>query len=138
MTWLRSTTLAQGYAIRARIVLSLAEGQSPTDIGQSLNVSRKMVYKWRDRYLEEGIEGLTDKSRPGRPTVISQATIDKVLKLTIERIPHESTHWSVRLMAKYAGVSAWQVHQIWKAADLKPHRIKTFKISSDLEFAEKV
>lgn len=138
MTWLRSTTLAQGHAVRARIVLALADGQSPTDIGQSLNVSRKMIYKWRDRYVEEGIEGLIDKPRPGRPTVISQATVDKVLKLTIERIPHESTHWSVRLMAKYAGVSAWQVHQIWKAADLKPHRIKTFKISNDPEFAEKV
>lgn len=138
ISWLRSTTLPQGYAVRARIVLDLAEGRSPSEISLSLRVSRKMVYKWRDRYTKEGIEGLTDKPRPGRPAVITRKTVEKVLKLTTERIPHESTHWSIRLMAKYAGVSAWQVFQIWKAADLKPHRIKTFKISNDPNFAEKV
>lgn len=135
--WLRSTRLSQGLAVRAKILLYLAEGRSPTDISQSLRVSRKMVYKWKDRYIQEGLEGLPDKSRSGRPLVISRETVDKVLKLTTERIPHESTHWSLRLMAKYAGVSKWQVQQIWKAADLKPHRIKTFKISNDPDFFRK-
>jgi len=58
--------------------------------------------------------------------------------MTVERIPRESTHWSVRLMAKAAGITAWQVQQVWNAADLKPHRLKTFKISKDPNFAEKV
>ena len=58
--------------------------------------------------------------------------------MTVERIPKEATHWSVRLMAKAAGITTWQVRQIWEASDLKPHRLKTFKISNDPEFAEKV
>ncbi|NYZ70222.1 IS630 family transposase, partial [Endozoicomonas sp. SM1973] len=78
------------------------------------------------------------RPRPGRPSLIDEATIQKVLTLTTERIPHESTHWSVQLMSKYAEISTWQVRQIWKAFDLKPHRIKTFKISNDPDFAEKV
>jgi transposase len=64
--------------------------------------------------------------------------VKEILTLTTQRIPKESTHWSLRLMAKYAGVTRWQVAQIWEAADLKPHRIKSFKISSDPKFAEKV
>ena len=58
--------------------------------------------------------------------------------MTVESIPHEATHWSVRLMAKAASITTWQVRQIWQAADLKPHRLKTFKISNDPQFAEKV
>jgi len=58
--------------------------------------------------------------------------------MTVEQVPHEATHWSTRLMAKYAGITTWQVRQIWEAADLKPHRIQTFKISNDPQFAEKV
>ena len=70
--------------------------------------------------------------------MIDEKTVKRVLKLTTEYIPEEATHWSVRLMAKHAKVSCWQVRQIWAAADLKPHRLKTFKISNDPEFAEKV
>ena len=70
--------------------------------------------------------------------MIDKKIVDRVLKLTTERVPHESTHWSIALMAKYAGVTHWQVRQIWAAADLKPHRLKTFKISNDPQFAEKV
>lgn len=61
-----------------------------------------------------------------------------ILKMTVEQIPHEATHWSLRLMAKYAGVTVHQVQQVWKAADLKPHRLKSFKISNDPLFADKV
>lgn len=138
MTWLRTTTLPQGVGVRARILLALAEGQNPTEIARTQGVSRRIVYKWRSRFVEGGLDGLFDKPRSGRPTTLDEQTVKKVLKLTTERIPHEATHWSVQLMSKYAGISTWQVRQIWKAADLKPHRIKTFKISSDPEFADKV
>lgn len=137
-SWLRSTTLSHGHAVRAEIILRLGDGCSPTEISQALGVSRKMIYKWRDRYLSEGVKGLVDQQRPGRPTALTEEKIRSVLRMTIEFIPPESTHWSVRLMAKYAGISTWQVLQIWKAADLQPHRIKTFKISNDPLFAEKV
>lgn len=136
--WLRTTTLPQGQITRAKILLSLDDGINPTEIARVQRVSRKMVYKWKNRFTEEGLDGLFDKPRSGRPTVIDEKTVKKVLKLTTERVPHESTHWSVQLMSKYAEISTWQVRQIWKAADLKPHRIKTFKISNDPDFAEKV
>lgn len=70
--------------------------------------------------------------------MIAKETVDKVLILTTKRIPQEATHWSTELMARYAEVTPWQVRQIWKAADLRPHRLKTFKISNDPEFADKV
>lgn len=137
-TWLRTTTLPQGIGARAKILLALADGQNPTEVSRVQGVSRRIVYKWRSRFMESGLDGLLDMPRPGRPTKLDEKTVKKVLKLTTERIPHEASHWSVQLMAQYAGITTWQVRQIWKAADLKPHRIKTFKISNDPEFAEKV
>lgn len=124
--------------MRAKIILSLAEGQSPREVSKSQRISEKTLHKWKSRFCEEGIAGLEDKHRSGRPTVIDEKTVKKVLKLTTERVPRESTHWSVQLMAEYAGITTWQVRQIWEAADLKPHRIKTFKISNDPDFADKV
>ena len=138
VSWLRSTTLPQGQTTRAKILLNLSDGISPTEIAAAQRVSRKTIYKWKDRYLAAGLSGLSDRPRSGRPRVITEETVKKVLKLTTESVPEESTHWSVQLMAKYAGITTWQVRQIWEAADLKPHRLRTFKISSDPNFAEKV
>ena len=136
--WLRSTTLPQGLVTRARILLSIDDGVNPTAVADAQHVSRKTIYKWINRYNEDGVEALADQARSGRPTVINKEIVARVLKLTTERVPHEATHWSVQLMAKYAQVTTWQVRQIWKAADLQPHRIKTFKISNDPLFADKV
>lgn len=137
-SWLRSTTLKQGLVTRAKIILSLSEGQSPRVVAKAQRVSEKTLHKWKNRFLDDGIAGLKDKHRSGRPTLIDAKTVKKVLRLTTERVPRESTHWSVQLMAEYAGITTWQVRQIWEAADLKPHRIKTFKISNDPDFADKV
>jgi len=128
----------RSLAERARIVLLTAEGMSVVEISERLQVTRPTVYKWRKRYEENGVEGLQDQPRSGRPTKLTEAKVKRILKLTTERVPKEATHWSTRLMAKYAGVTQWQVRQVWAAADLKPHRIKTFKISNDPHFAEKV
>ena len=125
-------------AERARIILLSSEGVSATEIQRRLAVTRPTVFKWRRRYREHGVGGLTDAPRSGRPTELTETAIKQILRLTIEKIPHEATHWSTRLMAKYAGVTQWQVRQVWAAADLKPHRLKTFKISNDPLFAEKV
>lgn len=136
--WLRSTTLPQGQITRAKIVLALDEGRKASDVAQAQRVSAKTVHKWKNRFVSDGIDGLFDQPRPGRPSVIDAKTAKRVLRLTTERIPQEAAHWSVVLMAKYAGITTWQVRQIWKAADLKPHWIKTFKISNNPAFADKV
>lgn len=130
--------MSQGVVTRAKIILGLAEGKSPAELAQSQRVSAKTVHKWRNRFAEDGCKGLTDKPRSGRPTVLDDKTVEHVLHLTTQRVPRESTHWSVALMAEYAGITTWQVRQIWQAAGLKPHRLTTFKISQDPEFADKV
>ncbi len=124
--------------MRAKIILQLSEGMSPSEVAIAQRTSAKTVHRWRNRFEAEGIDGLLERSRSGRPTVIDKETVDKVLFLTTKRIPQEATHWSIELMARYAQVTPWQVRQIWKAADLRPHRLKTFKISNDPQFAEKV
>jgi transposase len=136
--WCRSTTLPHGQIMRAKIILQLSEGMSPTAIASAHRTSPKTVHRWRNRFEAEGVEGLLERSRSGRPTVIDKATVDKVLFLTTRRIPQEVTHWSIQLMAQYAEITPWQVRQIWKAADLRPHRLKTFKLSNDPQFADKV
>lgn len=137
-SWLRSSTARKSLAERARILLLSGEGQSAETISRKLDVATRTVYKWRRRYREEGLGGLSDHPRPGQPRKLDAAKTQEILRLTTERIPDEATHWSLRLMAKYAKVTRWQVQQVWQAADLKPHRIKGFKISQDPQFAEKV
>ena len=137
-SWLRSTTKPQGQITRAKIVLSLHAGKTPTQIAEEQFVSTKSIHKWRNRFESCGVEGLLDKPRSGRPTKIDDATINRVLTLTTEHVPEESTQWSERLMAKHADATPYQVRKIWKAVDLQPHRLRTFKISNDPDFAEKV
>lgn len=137
-SWLRSSKASRSLAERARIVLLSAEGLSKAAIGERLHVTGPTVSKWRQRFREGGVEALRDAPRSGRPTRLHARTVKRVLHLTTQRIPKESTHWSTRLMAKYAGVTQWQVRQVWAAADLKPHRLRSFKISNDPQFAEKV
>jgi transposase len=135
---LRSPKTAQGLVLRARIVLLSGAGQTAEEVAASLGTSKLSVYKWRNRFRSNGLDGLNDLPRSGQPKKLSAAKVKEVLTLTVERIPKEATHWSVRLMAKAAGITTWQVRQIWEASDLKPHRLKTFKISNDPDFAEKV
>jgi len=119
-------------------LLSLDGGRSPTDTARLFHISRATVHLWHRRYRAEGLAGLVDRPRSGRPTVLNERAVERILFLTTERVPVEATHWSTRLMARYAGVTQWQVRQVWRAADVKPHRLKTFKLSRDPQFAEKV
>src|SRR5260221_9274292 len=137
-SWLRSSTVRSSHAERARIVLLSAEGLSAEVIGEKLDVQRITVYKWRARYRADGLAGLADAPRPGQPRRMSPAKAEEILRRTTRESPQKPPHWSLRLMAKYAKVSVHQVQQVWAAADLKPHRLKTFKISNDPRFAEKV
>ncbi|MCP3954771.1 MAG: helix-turn-helix domain-containing protein, partial [Desulfobacterales bacterium] len=87
--------------MRAKIILQLSEGMTPTEVATAQRTSSKTVHRWRNRFEAEGIDGLLERSRCGRPTVIDKSTVDKVLFLTTKRIPEESTHWSIELMSQY-------------------------------------
>ena len=135
---LRSPKTAQSLVLRARIVLLSGSGHTAEEVAASVGTSKISVYKWRKRFRASGLDGLKDLPRSGQPKKLSAKKVKEVLTMTVEQIPKEATHWSVRLMAKAAGITTWQVRQIWEASDLKPHRLKTFKISNDPDFAEKV
>jgi transposase len=137
-SWLRSSAHPSGPITRAKILLDLDGGYSVREVAERQRVGHATVSRWKARYLAEGIDSLADRPRSGRPSVIEPSTVERVLTLTKERVPPESDHWSLALMAKYAGTTIWQVRQIWEAAGLAPHRIRTFKISNDPAFAEKV
>jgi len=125
-------------AWRAQVVLMGADERPIAEIMAATGLSRHSVHLWKRRYAAEGLAGLEDKPRPGRPTTLPPDKTRKILKMTAEGLPIESTHWSVRLMAKYARTMTWQVRQVWKGADLKPHLLSRFKLSQDPQFAEKV
>lgn len=136
--WLRKGATPNRLAQRARILLSLGERVPPKEISAQHGTSVASVFRWRARYEELGVAGLADLPRPGQPRKLSPKKVHEILTLTTQRIPAEATHWSLRLMARYANTTIHQVQQVWQAADLKPHRLQTFKISNDPHFAEKV
>ena len=109
------------------MILRTAAGEKVEEAARALSTATRAVYRWRKRFKDLGLEGLKDKPRSGQPVKASEELVQTVLKLTVERIPRTATHWSLRLMAKEAKTTKWQVQQIWKAAALKPRRLKTFK-----------
>lgn len=137
-SWLRASKTQRSLSERAHMILLCGDGLTATEVSEKLSKRLRTVQMWRKRYLEQGLSGLEDRPRSGRPRQLSPAKVRAILKATVESIPQEATYWSVRLMAEYAGVSKHQVAQIWRAADLKPHRVRSFKISNDPHFAEKV
>jgi transposase len=136
--WTRRQTSANALAMRARIVLGSATGESNREIGVRLRVTPQTVGKWRARYVKTGIDGLLDEPRPGAPRTVTDAQVESVLTLTLDTLPEDATHWSTRAMAKRSGLSQSTVSRIWRAFMLKPHRSETFKISKDPLFIEKV
>ena len=136
--WTRRRTSAQALAQRSRIVLLAAEGLTNTAIAERLGVHRPMVTKWRNRFAEHRLEGLTDEPRPGRPRTVRDEHVEEVIVRTLETTPKDATHWSTRSMAAQVGLTQSAVHRIWKAFGLQPHRQETWKLSTDPQFIEKV
>jgi transposase len=137
--WAGAQKTPQSVALRARIVLAAAAGESNSQIARTLGVSRPTVILWRARFAEGGAQALTEtKPGRGRKPTISAAKIKAIVQATTQTTPPGATHWSCRSMAKAQGVSAATVQRIWDAHGLKPHRVKTFKLSNDPRFSEKL
>ena len=129
----------QKHAERARVVLASMAGEPVQRVAARLDVSRPMVWRWQQRFAEEGAEGLLrDKTRQPGKLPIAAATVARVVAMTCTDPPHEATHWTGRAMAKATGISLRSVQRIWEAHDLQPHRVRTFKRSRDPEFAAKM
>ncbi len=137
LRWTRRPKTAQALAQRARMVLASAEGHSNTVIARQLRVSLPTVGKWRERFRQRGLEGLTDEPRPGAPRTVSDEEVERVLTRTLETIPEDATHWSTRAMAQRTGLSQSMVSRIWRAFALQPHRSETFKLSKDPLFTRR-
>lgn len=129
---------AQAMAMRARIVLASAEGLLSKQIAAKLDVDKATVSKWRKRFAERRLEGLDDEPRSGAPRSIDDERIEAVIVATLEGTPANATHWSSREMAKASGLSTSSVQRIWRAFGLQPHRLETFKLSTDPNFVAKI
>jgi transposase len=126
-----------GLARRARIVLLAADGVPVKDIAVRVGVSRQTVIAWKKRYLADGVGGLEDRPKPGRPPVVDEA---EVVAATLEAPPERLgvTHWSSRLLAGQLGVSHVAVAKVWRRWGLAPWRVETFKFSTDPELEAKI
>ena len=103
--WVRRPKTAQALALRARMILACSEGRSNTAVGADLGVSDETVGKWRSRFLEQRLDGLSDEPRSGRPRAVTDDDVERVITLTLETTPKDATHWSTRSMAQRSGLS---------------------------------
>lgn len=137
--WVKAAGTPQQVVLRARIVLAAAQGQSDTAIAQQFRINRKTVILWRRRFSTEGPESLWEIAPGrGRRPRYSADKVKAIVDATLQTKPKGMTQWSCRLMAKSQGVSKSTVSNIWRSHHLKPHRVKTFKLSRDPKFLEKL
>lgn len=132
----RSKLTSVRLAQRARIVLLAADGVRNMDIAAQLGIDRGLVARWRGRYAQRGLAGIERDLPRGAPPV--KVDVERLVTLTTQSKPEVATHWSTRTMAEKLGVSAASVSRHWRANGLKPHLVRTFKISRDPQFVEKL
>src|SRR5271156_841325 len=129
----------QKHAWRARIVLLTGKGCGTAKIMRETGVAKTVVWRWQERFMQEGVDGLLrDKTRPSRIPPLAPEIAERVVALTIEPPPGETTHWTAPAMAKVVGISVSSVQRIWRAHGLQPHRLRQFKLSNDPNFAAKL
>ncbi len=136
--WERRRKSSQALALRSRIVLKCAAGLANKEVAEAVGVTATTVGKWRSRFCELRLDGLSDDPRPGRPATITTEQVEEVLVATLESTPENATHWTRSSMAKRSGLSKSTIGRIWRTFELKPHRTDTFKLSNDPLFVEKV
>ncbi|WP_188773356.1 IS630 family transposase, partial [Novosphingobium endophyticum] len=130
---------AQKHVWRCRIILGTADGLGTHAVMRLAGVAKTAVWRWQERFMAEGVDGLLrDKTRPSRIPPLKPEVAEKVVSLTLEDPPGETTHWTADAMARVAGISASAVRRIWKAHGLEPHRYRRFKLSNDPRFVEKL
>src|SRR4051812_18979379 len=135
----RSQIAAHREVQRARALLLAGDGEPNTAIGGLLDVSPTTVKNWRERFAGEGLKGLGGvRAGRGRKPSISREKVAEIVHATLHETPPAETHWSCRSMAKAHGVSPATVQRIWSARGLQPHRVKTFKLSNDTHFEDKL
>jgi transposase len=137
--WSRRRNTAQALALRSRIILACADGGTNGEVAERVGVGRQTVSKWRVRFLDRRLDGLSDEPRPGRPRVIGDEQIEALITKTLEQEPaNGDTHWSTRSMATETGLNQTAVSRIWRAFGLKPHAVQSWKLSTDPLFVDKV
>lgn len=137
--WLAAHGTPQQVALRCRIVLAAAQGRSDLGIASALQVNRHTVKLWRKRFAKQGLESVWEIAPGrGRKPLYGAEKVKAVVDATLQTKPKGMTHWSCRLMAKSQGLSKSTVSKIWRSHNLKPHRVKTFKLSRDRRFLEKL
>jgi len=136
--WTKLPKTSNALAQRARILLRCADGIPNSQVAREFRVNNDTVGKWRSRYVQRGLAGLLDEPRCGAPRRISDEQVEAVVNATLETMPDDATHWSTRSMGARSGLSYASVRRIWHAFGLQPHRVETFKLSTDPQFIEKV
>jgi len=138
-TWSRGRSTPARLVLRAKIVLAAADGKTNEAIAAELHTSKPTVGRWRSRFAARRTAGIEkDAPRPGRTPAITAETVTRIVRKTTQEKPEAATHWSTRSMAKAVGVSKATVQRIWAAHGLKPHLTRTFKLSNDPHFEEKL
>ena len=130
-SWRRRRNTKAGLHIRAGIVLDCAHGYSGDEIAERHYTSQQTVTKWRRRFAQDGLAGLSDAPRTGQPRKYADEEVQAVLDATLNRRPKNATHWSVRSLSENLGLSRGFVHRVWRAFGLKPHLSHSFKLSTD-------
>jgi len=137
--WVAAHGTPQQVALRCRIVLAAAKGESDVAIAERLSVNRKTVILWRQRFGEQRLDGLWEiAAGRGRKPTYDIDKIAAIVEATLQTKPEGMTHWSCRTMAKSQRVSKSTINNIWQTYSLKPHRVETFKLSRDPKFLEKM
>jgi len=136
--WARRPTSAQGLALRARMILRLADGHSSAAVARQMQVHLQTVSKWRERFRSQGVDGLLDEPRPGQPRKIGDVQVAAVIARTLQSKPSEATPWSTRSMARATGLNQTAISRIWRAFALQPHRTESFQLSHDPLLIDKV
>jgi transposase len=137
--WARGRSTPARLVLRAKIVLEAAAGQTNTVIARKVGTGRLLVGKWRNRFAQKGLSGIEkDAPRGGRPALARKRITARIIEWTTQRKPRNATHWSCRTLAKELGTSKAMVNRVWRANGLKPHLSRTFKLSNDKRFIEKV
>jgi len=137
--WVKAPSTPQGLVMKAKIILLFGQGALPSRIAKKLKTSRPTVALWKKRFKEEGINGLKKiKKGRGRKPVFKMEKVKAIIESTLHEKPKDATHWSTRSMAKHQNVGHLYVQKVWQANNLKPHLVKTFKLSNDKHFIEKL